>query len=273
MEISSCLEPVMKTYYGEETKKALKNFPFSAPKTKMEFVFAMVKIKKAAAIANYKAGNLSRDIQNATIKVCNEILKGKYNNQFPICGLQGGAGTASNMNINEVIANRATLILKDKVKVHPNNHVNCSQSTNDVNPSALKISALYLLEDLDHKLSSLVASLQLKAKKFKNINKLGRTHMQDAVPTTLGAEFLVYADNLERHRSQIKMAESLCRTLNLGGTVIGNSINASFSYIKNVYNVLCTFSFNLEFFTCCSTYSVCCNCKCSLSIFNSLSNF
>ena len=228
----------MKSYYGEETKKALRNFPFETHKTRLEFILAIVEIKKAAAIANYKAGNLSRDIQNAIVKACDEILRGKYNNQFPLPSLQGGAGTASNMNVNEVIASVAALILKNKIKVHPNDHVNKSQSTNDVNPSALKISALHLISDLNDKLSSLSKSLEIKSKEFKNIKKLGRTHLQDAVPTTLGAEFKVYAENLKRYESQIKMAEDLCRVLNLGGTAIGNSINASPAYTREVYKEL-----------------------------------
>ncbi len=228
----------MKIYYGEETKKALKNFPFSTSKTRMEFILAMVQIKKAAAIANYLAGNLEKEVQNAIVKVCDEILKGGQGEQFPLSSLQGGAGTASHMNVNELIANQATLILKNKIEVHPNNHVNCGQSTNDVNPSALKVSTLFLLENLDSKLASLVQSFKTKAKEFKNINKLARTHLQDAVPTTLGAEFLAAADNLERHRYQIKMAEGLCQILNLGGTAIGNSINASPAYIREVYKQL-----------------------------------
>lgn len=228
----------MKIYYGEETKKAINNFPFSSNTTRMEFIFAIVKIKKAAAIANYRAGNFSKEIQNSIIKVCDEILVGKHNNQFIIPYLQGGAGTASNMNVNEVIANKATLFLKRKIKVHPNNHVNCSQSTNDVNPSALKIASFFLLEDLSEKLSSLVKSFEIKAKEFKKIEKLGRTHLQDAVPTTLGLEFLAYAENLKRYKLQIKTVTYMCKTLNLGGTAIGNSINASPVYIKEVYKEL-----------------------------------
>jgi len=228
----------MKSYYGEETKKALRNFPFETHKTRLEFILAIVEIKKAAAIANCKAGNLSKEIQNAIIKACDEILRGKYNNQFPLPSLQGGAGTASNMNVNEVIASVATLILKNKIKVHTNDHVNRSQSTNDVNPSALKISALHLLSDLNNKLFSLVKSFEIKAKEFKNINKLGRTHLQDAVPTTLGAEFGAYTENLKRHEEQIKNAEDLCKILNLGGTAIGNSINATPAYIREVYKEL-----------------------------------
>lgn len=232
----------MKLHFGEETKKSLNNFPFSTHKTKMEFIFAMLQIKKAAAIANYKVGNLDADIQKAIVTSCDEILKsnlkGKYADQFPVSSLQGGAGTASHMNVNEVIANQATQILKNKIKVHPINHVNCSQSTNDVNPSALKIATFFMLDDLNYKLTSLVKSCKAKAKEFKNINKLARTHLQDAVPTTLGAEFLVYAENLERHKTQIKTVKDICKVLNLGGTAVGNSVNASPLYIKIVYREL-----------------------------------
>jgi len=226
----------MKKYYGSETEKALKNFPFNTHKTRMDFILAMVMIKKAAAVANYKAGNLSQDVQKAIVKTCDEILKGKHHDQLSIVHLQGGAGTASHMNLNEVIASRAAVFLK--TKIHQNDHVNQSQSTNDVNPSALKISAFYLLENLNKSLVSLVKSFKIKAKEFKNINKLGRTHLQDAIPTTLGAEFFVYAENLERYNILIKDAQNLCRILNLGGTAIGNSVNASPSYVREVYKEL-----------------------------------
>jgi len=228
----------MRHYYGAETEKALKNFPFSTHLVRMEFILAMVQIKKAAAVANFAAGNTSKEIQNAITKACDEILSGKHNNQFPLSSFQGGAGTAIHMNVNEVIANRATEILKGKIKVHPNDHVNASQSTNDVNPSALKVASLFLLEDLEKKLYSLVKTFQNKSKEFKNINKLARTHTQDAVPTTLGAEFLSYSESLKKHESQIKTAQDLCRVLNLGGTAIGNSINASPVYIREVYKEL-----------------------------------
>jgi aspartate ammonia-lyase len=235
----------MKNYYGAETEKALGNFPFSTHTVRMEFILAIVKIKKAVAVANFAAGNISKEIQNAITKTCDEILAGppkerasKLSNQFPLSSFQGGAGTAIHMNVNEVIANCATEILKNKIRVHPNDHVNASQSTNDVNPSALKIAAFFLLNDLEIKLSALVKTFQKKSKEFKNINKLGRTHMQDAVPTTLGAEFLSYSESLKRHLSQIKNAQDLCGVLNLGGTAIGNSINASPIYIREVYKEL-----------------------------------
>lgn len=228
----------MKIYYGGETKKALKNFPFSTQETKINFILSIVLLKKVAALANYKAGSLSLEIKDAIVKSCDLVLSGKYNNQFPVSYLQGGAGTASHMNVNEVIANMASEILKGKIKVHPNDHVNMSQSTNDINPSALKISIFYLLQELNIKLSSLVSSFVVKSKEFKNIKKLGRTHLQDAIPTTLGAEFLAYTENLKRHISLIKSSENLSKVLNLGGTAIGNSINANSIYIKEIYKEL-----------------------------------
>ena len=233
----------MKLHYGEETKKSLNNFPFSIHPTRTEFIFAMFAIKKAAALANYKAGNLSKDISNAIVEVCDEVLKdgpgGKHLEHFPLPSLQGGAGTATHMNVNEFIASKATMLLqKRKMKVHPNNHVNASQSTNDVNPSALRISTFFLLENLEKELSSLVVSLRSKAREWKSINKLARTHLQDAIPTTLGAEFSSYADNLDGHKVRLKLAQDLCKSLNLGGTAIGDSTNASPLYIKECYKEL-----------------------------------
>ena len=228
----------MKIYYGDETKKALKNFPFSNHKTDIDFIMSIVLLKKVAAIANYKSGSLNLDIKDAIVKSCDIILSGGYENQFLVSYLQGGAGTASNMNVNEVVSNMATEILKNKIKIHPNDHVNMSQSTNDINPSALKISIHNLLKELNIKLLYLVSSLNIKSKEFKNIKKLGRTHLQDAVPTTMGAEFLAYAVNIKRHIPLIKSAENLSKILNLGGTAIGNSITANNLYIKEVYREL-----------------------------------
>ena len=225
----------MKIYYGNETKKALKNFPFSMHSVKEEFILSIVKIKKAGAVANYKAGNLSLLVKNAIVKSCDEILDNKHASQFILSSFQGGAGTAINMNVNEVLANRATEILKNKIIVNAFDDVNCSQSTNDVNPSALKISTYILLKELDFVLDSLIKSLELKSKDFKKILKLGRTHLQDAIPTTLGEEFSAYVDNLKKHQDGLRNVLNLSRILNLGGTAIGNSMNASPIYIKEVY--------------------------------------
>lgn len=226
----------MKVYYGEETKKAIKNFPFSISKTKKEFILSIVKIKKAAAIANNRAGDMGYKVKDSILKACDEILSGKYDSQFPLSSLQGGASTATNMNVNEVISGIAGEFLGKKV--HPNDDVNKSQSTNDVNPSALKIAVTFLLDDLEKEIKNLAISLNKKSKEFKSVAKLGRTHLQDAVPTTLGQEFESYSFNIERHISEIKRCKILCSSLNLGGTAIGNYINAKPLYIKELYKEL-----------------------------------
>lgn len=241
----------MKAYFGEETKKALNNFPFSTHSVKMEFILSIVKIKKAAALANFKAGNLSLNVSLAIVKAADEVLSGKWHNQFPLFSFQGGAGTAINMNVNEVLANRATEILKTltpnpspargegkEVVVHPNDHVNRSQSTNDVNPSAIKIASIQLVIKLDQSLSALVKAFDIKAKSFSKTIKLGRTHMQDAVPTTLGAEFESFSESLKNHQQNLRHVSLSLNALNLGGTAIGNSVNANPKYIQEVYRGL-----------------------------------
>ncbi len=219
-----------KILYGPQTKAAIENFPFSYPLAHLEFVMAMVEIKKAAAVANLKAGKLTGDRSKRIVSACNEILKGRYNDQFVIKGLHGGAGTSVNMNVNEVVGALSG--------THPNDHVNSSQSTNDVNPSALKIASIKLTEQLLDGLLYLIKVFEKRAVEFKGVKKLGRTHMQDAVPTTLGAEFQSYADILKRDKKRIEEAEKYLFELNLGGTAIGNSINASKNYIENVYKEL-----------------------------------
>ena len=217
----------------------------------MEFILGLVKIKKAAAIANVQAKNFSPKIGRAIVRAAQEILAGKHHDQFPLSSFQGGAGTAINMNVNEVIAGRATEILKtltpnpspargegNVVVVHPNDHVNRSQSTNDVNPSAIKIAAYGQTSELVLALNSLIKAFEYKGKSFAKIIKLGRTHMQDAVPTTLGAEFLAYASVLKEHAENIVQAAEKLLELDWGGTAIGNSVNASPVYIAAVYKAL-----------------------------------
>lgn len=228
----------MKKYFGEETQKALRNFPFSTHPVKMEFILSIVKIKKAAAIANYQAGGLSLQAKNAIVKAADEILSGKLSGQFPLSSFQGGAGTAINMNVNEVLASRATEMLGGKILIHPNDQVNRSQSTNDVNPSAIKLAACSLLSELDAALLGLVKTFEAKAKTFAKVIKLGRTHMQDAVPTTLGAEFAAYAENLKARKENLREAGKQALALNLGGTAIGSSVNASPKYIQAIYKEL-----------------------------------
>lgn len=230
-----------KVYYGEQTKKALKNFPFNVYKVHKEFIYALVEIKKAAAIANCEAGNFSREIRDAIVQASDEALAGKFKDQFLLPALQGGAGTSTNMNVNEVLASRATEILQKKGKnitVHPLDHVNCSMSTNDANPSAIKIASVRLTHNLQKTLENLAKVLEDKSRSFKNIWKLARTHLQDAVPTTLGAEFASYAAIIRWHQEKINRVVAYCEELNLGGTAIGNSVNASPKYIKAVYREL-----------------------------------
>ncbi len=216
-----------KILYGPQTKASLENFPFDYHKVLKEFVYAMVMIKKAAAVANLKAGKLDKKLSDKIVASCDEILKGKYDDQFVVSAHHGGAGTSVNMNVNEVIGTLAD--------AHPNDHVNSSQSTNDVNPSALKIASIKLTEKLLKSLDYLISVFNEKSKEYQDVRKLARTHIQDAVPTTLGAEFGSYRDILKRDKKRIEDALTYFYELNLGGTAIGNSINAPKEYIKNVY--------------------------------------
>lgn len=216
-----------KILYGPQTKAALENFPFDYHRVLKEFVYAMVEIKKAAARANFKAGKLDKKLSDKIVSACNEILKGRYDDQFVVSAHHGGAGTSVNMNVNEVIGTLAG--------AHPNDHVNASQSTNDVNPSALKIASIKLTDKLLKSLDYLISVFDQKSKEYQDVRKLGRTHIQDAVPTTLGAEFGSYRDILKRDKTRIENALKFFYELNMGGTAIGNKINAPETYIKEFY--------------------------------------
>jgi len=239
LDFSIILHDYMKKEcYGTETAKALKNFPFSGPKVSIEWIHAIVQVKHVATVANSKSGRIDADVAGAIVSACSEIMAGKHNEQFCLPALQGGAGTSINANINEVIASRASEILKNKITVRPNDEVNASQSTNDVLPSALKIVCIRLVIKLLATLDVMAKEFEKKSKEFKNIHKLGRTHLQDAVPTTLGAEFASYAVIIRRHNKKIGGVLPYLYELNLGGTAIGNSINASPRYIREVYHEL-----------------------------------
>lgn len=202
---------------------------------------ALAKVKQAAAMANFEAGNIGRDVKNAIVRAADEVLEAKYQDQFPLPALMGGAGTSIHMNMNEVLASRATEILAKQGKktvVHPNDHVNRSQSTNDVNPTAIKVAAVPLLQNLSQVLKNLSASFAVKAKQFKGIVKLARTHLQDAVPITLGEEFGSYAEVIKQHSFEIDRATQVALVLGLGGTAAGNSVNASPKYRASVYKHL-----------------------------------
>lgn len=228
-------------YYGVQSIRAQQNFPLSQQAMVPEMIDSLVEIKKAAAIANCMAGSLSAEYRDAIVTACNEILEGALRDQFIVDPIQGGAGTSANMNANEVIANRATEILggkKGEYIVHPNDHVNMSQSTNDVFPSAGKLTALKLINRLILSLDSLISAIYSKADEFRDIVKLGRTQLQDAVPVRLGQEFAAYAKALERGVARIRHARREMLVLNMGATAIGTSINATKEYVDNVCRVL-----------------------------------
>ena len=237
-----------KQYYGAQTEKAYKNFPFDFRKTHREVIHAIVEIKKAAARAHHFAKELDKERADSIIKACDEILRGKHDEQFVLPSFQGGMGTSNHMNVNEVVANRATEILgspspklrrtEERITVHPNDHVNMSHSTNDVMPSSLKIAALRLVDKVDISLEILIAALDKKAKQFAKILKLGRTHMQDAVPMTLGDEFASYAETMRRRQKGLREARAYLVELSLGGSAVGNSINVSPKYKKLLYREL-----------------------------------
>ncbi len=228
---------MQKKYYGTQTEKAIKNFPFSFRKLPKEFFYTITEIKKASAIAHARVGELDNKRKIAIVKACDEILAGKMDAQFVLPAFQGGAGTSNHMNVNEVIAGLATEILQ-KTAVHPNDHVNMSESTNDVMPSALKIIAYRLSQRFLGTMDVFIKTLENKAKEFKDVYKLGRTHMQDAVPITLGGEFTAYAEYARRGKERIEAAMKNILELNLGGSAVGNSINASPKYISNFYKEL-----------------------------------
>lgn len=229
---------VPKKYYGAQTEKAMKNFPFDFRRTYKELIYTVVEIKKASARAHVAAGELDRTRGMAIARACDEILAGKHDEQFVLPSFQGGMGTSNHMNVNEVVANRATEFLRGKTNVHPNDHVNMSHSTNDTMPSALKVASIRLVENLEDSLDILIVAFEKKAKQFARIVKLGRTHMQDAVPMTLGDEFASYAETLKRRRAGVREAKEYLFELSLGGSAVGNSVNVSAKYKKHLYREL-----------------------------------
>lgn len=229
-------------YYGIHTARALKNFPVSGTRTQPALIRAVACVKQAAAMANMSAGLLATDIGEAIVKAASEIAGGSLEDQFLLDAFQGGAGTSTNMNLNEVIANRAIEILGgekgDYHLVDPLSHVNLSQSTNDVYPTALRVAAIGMVLELSEALASLQSALQDKEAEFSGILKLGRTELQDAVPVTLGQEFSAYAEAVARDRWRLYKAEERLRQVNLGGTAVGTGLNANPKYIYMVIKEL-----------------------------------
>lgn len=225
-------------YYGSETQRALDNFNISDRKPQKELIDALAIIKIAAANANMKAGKLDKRKGSAIVRASKEVLDGKFASEFKIDLFQAGAGTSTHMNVNEVITNRAIELLhgrKGNYKIiHPNDDVNMSQSTNDVFHSAMHMSAYIMLEDrLVPSLERLEISLKKKSSEFSKTFKVGRTHLQDAVPMTLGQEFSAHASAMHEEIVRIGVAKKELCFLPIGGTAIGTGINAPKGYAKN----------------------------------------
>jgi aspartate ammonia-lyase len=219
--------------YGAQTQRALQNFQISGLKPRQAFIWSMATIKRAAAEVNRDLGLLDGERAAVIVQAAQEVIDGKWNDQFVVDPIQAGAGTSHNMNTNEVIANRATQILGGglgEYRVHPNDHVNMAQSTNDTIPTAIRLGALWRLEELLDTLRVLVESLNAKAAEFDDIVKSGRTHLQDAVPVRLGQEFGAYARAVERDAERIRLAGEGLRRLGIGGTAVGSGLNAHPEY-------------------------------------------
>ncbi|MBK8780485.1 MAG: aspartate ammonia-lyase [Anaerolineales bacterium] len=224
------------SYYGVHTLRALENFPISGIpiSTYPNMIRALACVKQACALANNELELLDEKQTNAIVKACEEIRAGELHSQFAVDVIQGGAGTSTNMNANEVIANRALELLGfargEYKQLHPLEHVNMSQSTNDVYPTAIKVALYFEIDELIAAMEILKIAFADKAAEFKDILKMGRTQLQDAVPMTLGQEFSTYAVMLEEDQQRLREAASLIREINLGATAIGTGINAHPDY-------------------------------------------
>ncbi len=226
------LQVPAEAYYGVQTQRALNNYRIS--NTHMcdypEYVKAIAYVKMAAAQANAELGVLDKNIADAISKACREIIDGKFSDQFPVDMMQGGAGTSVNMNANEVIANRALEIMGHKKGEYqfcsPNDHVNCAQSTNDAYPTAFRYTFVRMNKHLVAALEELIRALRAKGEEFKDVLKMGRTQLQDAVPMTSGQEFNAFANNLEEEIANLGRNAVLLLEINMGGTAIGTGLNA-----------------------------------------------
>jgi aspartate ammonia-lyase len=220
-------------YYGEETEKSILNFAISGRRLPRVFIKAMAEVKQACAVTNMRLGYLDKRLGEAIRTACAEVAAGKYDDQIVVDVYQGGAGTSTNMNFNEVIAGLANEQLGEDA-VHSIQHVNLHQSTNDVYPTALRVAILYSLQSLEKEIQSMQEALQAKELEFKDVVKLGRTQMQDAVPMTLGMEFGAWSEAIARDRWRIFKSRERIKQLNLGGTAIGTGLTAPREYIFRV---------------------------------------
>src|SRR5258706_2657319 len=223
-------------YYGIQTARARENFPISGLRAPADLVMATVLVKKAAAAANMELQRLDTRVGDAIVLAADEVLSGSLLDQFVVDVYQAGAGTSHNMNANEVLANRAAEILGgargEYTLVHPNDHVNMAQSTNDVYPTATRVALLIGMRPLVDSARGLASALQEKAGAFAHVLKVGRTHLQDAVPMTLGQEFGGWAACIERGADDIEQAAEQLKELNLGATAVGTGLNAGDDYTR-----------------------------------------
>ncbi len=225
-------------YYGVQTLRAKNNFCITGRSLHPAFIVSLAQIKKAAAITNRNSGQLNARVANAVIRACDEVVEGQLQDQFIVDPIQGGAGTSANMNANEVIANRAIELLGgtkgDYSLVHPNDHVNMSQSTNDVFPTAGKLTVLKLLPKVIYQLTRLDGALEKKAEEFDHILKMGRTQLQDAVPIRLGQSFAAFHAMVKRDIDRLTMVKNEMNCINMGATAIGTAVNVSSAYLCNI---------------------------------------
>jgi len=224
------LEVPTDAYYGIQTVRAMQNFPISGLRADSALIEAVIRIKKAAAFSNVSLGGLDEEKAGAIDQACDEVLAGQFRDQFIVDVFQMGAGTSFHMNCNEVLANRASEILggrKGEYRlVHPNDHVNRGQSTNDVFPTALRLSLLSLLRDLLYPaLDALASAFKAKGKEFAGVLKSGRTHLQDAAPVRLGQEFTAYSLTLDKCRLSLIQCEDSLLELGIGGSAVGTGLN------------------------------------------------
>lgn len=223
-------------YYGAFTGRAMRQYHVTGKKAHKHLVAAYVMIKRSAAVANMRTGAIDKKLGNAIIKACDKILAGKYRDQFVIEEINSGAGTAFNMNANEVVCNVALEILRKKKGqydfLHPNDHVNMSQSSNDTFPTAMHVAILLNLREMLPPVDTLIKSLNKKSKEFSSYKKIGRTHLMDALPVTLGSEFAAYATSITKAKSAIVAASKELEFVALGGTAVGNAANTPRGYRK-----------------------------------------
>src|SRR6476620_2954027 len=220
--------------YGIQTLRAAENFPISGLRPLPAFVDAVVWIKRSAAVVHKQTGRLDARLADAIVRAADEVLGGQHRDQFIVDVYQAGAGTSHNMNVNEVLANRANEILGGErgtyAPIHPNDHVNMAQSTNDVIPTAMRLATLATLPSLLEAMDMLARAFLARGQAFDDVIKSGRTHLQDATPIRLGQEFSAYGHTIQRHHGKLAQAADCLREMNIGGTAVGTGINAEARY-------------------------------------------